>query len=65
MTQPSLFAQAPCQALQTWRFTLPCCFGARATWDRPVKALGWYGRDHCWRCATYPGEPPKRKGKLW
>ncbi len=51
-----LFDAEPCHALQIWRCCLPCRFGQRSTWDRPVKALGWYGPHHCWWCMTWSGK---------
>ena len=62
MTLPPFDAPA-CVAIQTWRLCLPCVFGQRATWDNPTQALGWLGRDHCWSCMAYLGEPRKVKGK--
>ncbi len=52
MKQSSLFEAVVGTALQTWVLTLPCRFGQRATWERPVYAIGWAGPDHCALCAA-------------
>ena len=49
--QPRLFDE-PGAALQTWRLSLPCWFG-HATLAGTNRAVGWFGRDHCWDCAMY------------
>lgn len=49
------FFDEPVTALQVWRVALPCCFGCLTLWGS-VRAVGWFGQDHCAFCHLYQGE---------